>query len=212
MLPKHQRIGIFGGTFDPIHLGHLIAATDLRHALNLDRVLFVPAMRPPHKSSQIISADEHRLAMLRLAIEGEPAFAVDTIELDQAGASYTSDTIGLLGERLRPAVLWFLMGADSLRDLPTWHRPDQLARLAYLGVARRPGVQVDVESVLRQVPAARDRVSMIPTVEVGISASDLRRRVAAELPISYQVLPRVERYIRDHRLYRAPDDTPAGTE
>ena len=206
-MPERQRIGIFGGTFDPIHLGHLIAATDLRHALTLDRVLFVPAKRPPHKAGQIISADHHRLAMLRLAIDGEPAFAVDTIDLDRGGVSYTSDTIELLEERLRPAVLWFLMGIDSLRDLPTWHRPDQLARLAYLGVARRPGIEVDVESVLRQVPEARHRVSMVSTVEIGISASDLRRRVATGLPISYQVLPRVERYIRDQRLYRSPDDT-----
>lgn len=196
------RIGVFGGTFDPVHLGHLILAGELRHALALDRVLFVPAGRPPHKTGQAIGDDAHRLAMLRLALADDPAFAISTVDLDRAGTSYTADLLAILHRALAPAKLFFLMGEDSLRDLPTWREPERIAALAELGVATRPGVAIDLEAVLRAVPAARGRVHLVPMPPIGIASHDLRRRIRAGEPIRYLVPAAVETYIADSDLYR----------
>jgi nicotinate-nucleotide adenylyltransferase len=201
---RPPRIGVFGGTFDPPHLGHLIIATELRHALSLDRVLFAPAGRPPHKEGQIVGADGHRLAMLRLALAGSPEFEVSTVDLDRSGPSYTADTLAHLQDQLGPAQLVFLMGEDSLRDLPTWHEPNLVASRAELGVARRPGVVFDSTAVYAAVPVARGRVHIVEVPEIYISSSDLRRRVANGLPIRFQVPRAVEEYIFSHGLYRLP--------
>lgn len=205
MSAKHHtpsRIGVYGGTFDPVHLGHLILASELRHALSLDRVLFVPAGRPPHKTGQAIGDDRHRLAMLRLALVDDPAFALSTVDLDRAGTSYTADLLEILRSLLAPAKLYFLMGEDSLRDLPTWNEPTRIVALAELGVATRPGVDADLEAVLRAVPAARGRVHVVPMPPIGIASHDLRRRVRAGEPIRYLVPSAVEDYIAAHALYR----------
>lgn len=196
-----SRIGVFGGTFDPPHIGHLVLAADLRHALRLDRVLFVPAGRPPHKPEPI-SDDDDRLAMVRLAIAGDPAFAVSTVDVDRGGPSYSADLLAILREESPDATLVFLMGEDSLRDFPSWHRPGAIATLAELGVATRPGVRVDLEAVVRAVPEAAGRVVLVPTPSIGVSSRHLRRRVASGSPIAYQVPAAVERYIREHGLYR----------
>jgi nicotinate-nucleotide adenylyltransferase len=199
---RSRRIGVFGGTFDPPHIGHLIIANELRFALSLERVLFVPAGRPPHKEGQIISDDEHRLAMLRLALDEAPEFEVSMVDLDRRGPSYTADTLELLRERLRPAVIVFLMGEDSLRDLPSWHEPDSIAVAAELGVARRPGVDLDLSAIYAAVPEAQGRVHLVDVPEIGISSRDLRRRVGDGRPIRYLVPRAVEEYIAQHRLYR----------
>lgn len=201
------RIGIFGGTFDPPHLGHLIIATELRHALSLDQVLFVPAGQPPHKAGQIISDDRHRLAMLDQALIDTPEFGVNTVDLDRRGPSYTSETLLLLQERLRPTELVFLMGEDSLQDLPTWHRPDLIVERAEIGVARRPGVDMDLATVYAAVPAARKRIHLVEVPEIDISSRDLRRRVIEGLPIRYQVPRAVEEYIDRHGLYQETSST-----
>jgi nicotinate-nucleotide adenylyltransferase len=198
-----ERIGIFGGTFDPIHLGHLIIATELQHALDLDRVIFVPSGHPPHKAGQEISPDADRLAMLRLAIAGNPAFAVSTLDLDRPGPSYTADLLALLHEVQPAACLVFLMGEDSLRDLPTWHQPDRIVALAEIGVAIRPEIETDLETIYRQIPAARGRITIVPTTLVDISSSELRRRVRNGEPIRYQVPAAVEDYVLTHGLYRS---------
>jgi nicotinate-nucleotide adenylyltransferase len=197
------RVGVFGGTFDPVHVGHLIVATELRHTLALDRVLWVPAGRPPHKTAQEISDDAHRLAMLRLALQDDPAFEISTLDVDRRGLSYTADTLAILARDLAPATLVFLMGEDSLRDLPTWHQPGRIAALAELGVALRPGVNADVEAVTAAVPEARGRVRLVPVPLIGVSSSDIRLRVATGAPISYQVPQSVERYIVANALYRS---------
>jgi nicotinate-nucleotide adenylyltransferase len=196
------RIGIFGGTFDPPHIGHLIIATEFRYALSLDRLLFAPAGRPPHKEGQIVSDDEHRVAMLHLALADAPEFEVSTVDLDRDGPSYTADTLGLLRNQLGPAELVFLMGEDSLRDLPTWHEPNLVATQAELGVARRPGVVVDTTAILSAAPAAKDRIRIVEVPEIDVSSRDLRRRVAHGLPIRFQVPRAVEVYIRRHGLYQ----------
>ena len=197
-----ERIGVFGGTFDPVHIGHLIVATELRFALALDRVLFVPAGRPPHKTGQEVSPDEHRLAMLELALADAPGFEISRVDIDRVGPSYTVDTLAILRQELDSAALVFLMGEDSLRDLPTWRDPNGIAKLAELGVARRPAVAYDLGEVLRAVPAARGRIHLVEVPEIGIAASDLRRRVASGHPISYQVPRTVESYIYEHGLFQ----------
>jgi|SRR5579884_557620 len=199
-----RRIGIFGGTFDPIHLGHLIVASELRFALKLERVLFVLAPRPPHKTAQEISDYDDRLAMLRLALASVPDFEISATEHDRPGLSFTADTLALLSPELAPARLFFLMGGDSLRDFPTWHEPDRIATLAELGVAARPNVEPDVSRIEQEVPAARDRIHLVPVPLIGISSREIRRRVRAGEPIRFQVPLTVETYIRARGLYLPP--------
>ena len=200
--PERPRpIGILGGTFDPVHNGHLHIANALRAALNLERVVWVPAGRPPHKTGQIVSSDRDRLAMLELALAGSAADQISTIDIERSGPSYTADTLEILAERFTPARLFFLMGEDSLRDLPTWHDPERLLQAAELAVAARPGVDADLESVVRRVPTVQERVHLIPTKEVAISSSDIRRWVGEHQSIQGLVPAAVEAYIRDHGLY-----------
>jgi len=195
------RVGILGGTFDPVHLGHLIVATELRHALDLDRLLIVPAGRPPHKTAQEVADDDDRLAMLRLATAAAPDLEVSTLDLDQGGLSYTADLLVRLRENLGEAELWFLMGNDSLRDFPNWHEPRRILELARLGVAARLGAPVDLEQVYAAVPNARGRVRLVATPLIGISSREIRRRLRDGEPIRYQVPRAVERYIRERGLY-----------
>jgi nicotinate-nucleotide adenylyltransferase len=197
---------VFGGTFDPIHVGHLIMAEILRHALRLDEVVFLPAGRPPHKPDQDVTADEHRLWMLDLAIAGAPHFSISRIDIERAGLSYTAESLAIL-RRSFPSdcELYFLMGQDSLRDFPNWHRPDLIARQARLGVALRPGVSVSVEQIASAVPETRGRVELVSVPLIGISSRDLRRQIRDGGPFRYQVLPDVADYIMDHQLYRHGD-------
>ena len=196
-----RRIGVLGGTFDPVHNGHLHIAHALRTALDLDRVLWVPAGRPPHKSGQIVSKDRDRLAMLELALAGSPHDEISRIDIDRSGPSYTADTLEFLANRFTPARLFFLMGEDSLRDLPSWHDPERILRVAELAVAGRPGVEADLESVASQVPAVRNRVHVVPIEEIAISSSDIRRRVREHQSIAGLVPAPVEAYIQEHGLY-----------
>lgn len=200
-MDEPPRIGLLGGTFDPIHLGHLIAAAELRHALGLDRVLLIPNAAPPHKPGLPISSAADRVAMLRLAISEVPWLAIDTIELERGGLSYTVDTLRSLNARLAPAALVFLMGEDSLRDLPTWRDPTEIVAQAELGVATRPGIVVDLDAVYRAIPQARGRVHIVGVPEIGIASRDIRQRVIDGRPIAFQVPEAVERYIRSQRLY-----------
>ena len=196
-----QRIGVLGGTFDPVHNGHLHIADALRTALDLDGVLWVPAGRPPHKSDQIVSSDDDRLAMLDLALAGSATDEISTIDIDRSGPSYTADTLKILAEHFPNAQLFFLMGEDSLRDLPTWHHPERILRVAELAVAGRPGVETDLESLEFQVPGVRKRVHVVPTEEIAISSSEIRRRVKENQSIRGLVPASVEAYIQEHGLY-----------
>lgn len=195
------RLGVLGGTFDPVHLGHLVIAVELKHALRLDRVLLIPNGDPPHKPDHPLTAAHHRVRMLELALEGRSGFEIDPIELHGAGPSYTKDTLVRLSERHQDADLVFLMGEDSLRDLHSWRDPERILELAELGVGCRPDVEVDLDAVFAQLPSARGRVSLVNVPLIGISSSDLRRRVRAGEPIAYQTPTAVEAYIHDHALY-----------
>ena len=202
MAGETTRLGIIGGTFDPIHLGHLIIAEEFWYRLRLERVLFLPTSSPPHKVGQAISPVDDRLAMLGLAIEGNPHFAISVIDAERPGLTYTADTLPILQARNPRAQLYFLIGLDSLRDLPTWHEPGRIVRQARLGVAGRPGVELDLPAVLAQVPEAAGRIDFVDVPLIGISASDIRQRVRDGAPITYQVPAAVEAYIYAHRLYR----------
>jgi nicotinate-nucleotide adenylyltransferase len=190
-----NRIGLFGGTFDPPHVGHLIVAQDAALALGLDRILFVPAARPPHKQGDGIVAPELRVAMLELAIGDDPRFGIERIELDRSGPSYTVDTLRSL-HAARPAVDWtLLVGADQYAEFETWREPGEILRLARLAVLTRAG------DGATEAGAAPDRVVGVPVTRVDVSSTDVRRRVAAGLPIRYLVPAPVARFIEDNRLY-----------
>jgi nicotinate-nucleotide adenylyltransferase len=206
--PADRRVGILGGTFDPIHCGHLVIAEEVREALALDRVLFVPAGLPPHKLDERITSAHHRAAMVALAIAGNPAFALSRIELDRDGPSYTVDTLELLAaEAERQGVdreLFFILSEEALAGLPEWQGPERIMALCRLAVVPRPGSTAPDEADLEaRFAATADRIVPIRSVPVAHSASEVRRRAAAGQTIRYLVPPAVEAYIRDHHLYRS---------
>lgn len=202
VVTETRRLAIFGGTFDPVHVGHLIIAEIMRVHLGVDQVIFLPAGRPPHKPDQVLSSDADRLAMLQLALADAPEFVLSTIDIERPGASYTADTLRILGEQAGPTYeLYFLMGQDSLRDFPTWHRPDLIAQRARLVVALRPGVAVSVDQVEHLVPEARGRIQIVPVPLIDISSRELRVSIRSGGPYRYQVPTPVADYIREKRLY-----------
>lgn len=197
-----ERLGIFGGTFDPVHTGHMIVAEILREELQLHRVVFLPAGRPPHKPDQDTAADHHRLAMLELAIRDTAEFEVSRIDLDMPGQSYTAKTLEILREQLPDSIEpMFLMGQDSLRDFPSWHEPGRIARLVQLGVAMRPGVNVNLEDIVTAVPELTGRVHLVDIPLIGISSRELRARIRGRKAFHYQVPGGVADYIETHGLY-----------
>ncbi|HQR42222.1 MAG TPA: nicotinate-nucleotide adenylyltransferase [Gemmatales bacterium] len=189
-----MRVGIFGGSFDPIHLGHLILAEQCRDQAALDRVLFIPAPRPPHKLNKAVASFDHRLAMLKLAILDQPAFLVDTCEQDRPGLSFTVDTLRYLHQR-EPATDWFLiLGGDSVRDLSTWRDPEGIARLCKLLIVDRPDT-VGIE------PPNYFAYNRVQSPLIDISSTDIRERVKTGRSIRYLVPERVREYIDTSEVY-----------
>jgi len=198
-----RRLGILGGTFDPIHHGHLLAAEEAHHQLALDRVLFVPAGVPPHKPARPISPADHRVRMVELAIANKPHFALSRVDVDRPGPSYTVHTLELLRARWGPGPqFFFIEGNDSLSDIACWYQPQRLIELCELAVVARPGAQIDLAGLERQVPGITGRIHWVQIPLLQISSSDLRARVRAGRSISYLVPREVEDYIRRHGLYR----------
>jgi len=198
-----MRVGVFGGTFDPIHIGHLISAEEARVELELERVVFIPAGLPPHKLDHVMSPVVQRLAMVELAIASNPHFAVSKVDMDRLGPSYTVDTIELLRDEWGPGVeIYFIMGSDSLLDILTWHNPRRLIRLCRLAVISRPGYQVDLDELDALLPGVASRIQMLNAPELAISSTDIRRRVREGLSIKHQVPEAVEDYIYQHKLYQ----------
>jgi nicotinate-nucleotide adenylyltransferase len=198
-----QAIGVFGGTFDPPHIGHLILAESACDILSLDRVLFVLAGSPPHKQDNGITPTEHRLAMLNSAIAGNPRFVLSDVDLQRPGPHYTADTLRIIQEQHPDTDLFFLLGADSLRDLPAWHQPEQIVAHATLAVMGRLGANVDVETLEARLPGITERMAFVDAPAIGISATDLRERLRIGQSIRYLVPDGVRRYIEEHsQLYR----------
>jgi nicotinate-nucleotide adenylyltransferase len=205
-----MRIGVFGGSFDPVHFGHLIAAECAREQARLDRVVFVPAAAPPHKPGRILAEGRHRLEMLALAIGGHDAFGVSSLELDRGGTSYTVDTLTTLATVHPGDALVLLLGPDALAGLPTWREPRRIAALAEIVPVERDALD-DLSAAMvaggladllgpEAVAALLARRVRMPAI--GIRATALRAAIAAGQSIRYRTPRAVERYIATHGLYR----------
>jgi nicotinate-nucleotide adenylyltransferase len=197
-----MRVGFFGGTFDPVHLAHLILAEQCREQGRLDQVWFVPAGRPPHKAHRELTPFLQRAEMLSLALAGNPAFRIEDLEKDRPGPSYTADTLDELHQRHPEHEFFLLAGTDVLRDLPGWHEPARIVERAPLMVMARPGVSQPALDELQVKLGTAVRVQMVKAPLVEISSSDLRERVAQGRSIRYLVPRSVEAYIEDKQLYR----------
>jgi len=198
-----MNIGVLGGTFDPIHIGHLILAEEVRARLNLAEILFVPAGQPWLKVDSPISPAEHRVEMVRLAIVDKPYFKLSTMEIERAGPTYTVDTIAELKAQLGAGdELFFILGWDSLAELPRWLQPSRLIRMCRLVAVPRLGYPVpDLEALEASIPGLSQRVILLDEPKVDISALAIRDRVARGLSIHRLVPMPVERYIKEHKLY-----------
>jgi nicotinate-nucleotide adenylyltransferase len=197
------RLGILGGTFDPIHHGHLVAAQEVLYQLRLDRVLFMPAGDPPHKPSRPVSPAPHRVRMVELGTAGQAGFAVSRVDVDRPGPHYTVDTLQLLHQKWGPGTsLYFIEGTDSLADILTWYRPERLIELAELAVVERPGVALDLDELEQRLPGLRERIHWVRMPSLEISSTGLRARVREGRPISYLLPATVEAYVREQSLYR----------
>jgi nicotinate-nucleotide adenylyltransferase len=194
-------IGILGGTFDPIHIGHLVVAEEARGKLGFDEVLFVPAGQPLLKPDRGITAADHRVQMVRRAIADNPHFKLCTIEVERPGPSYTVDTLTMLHEQLgSEANLFFILGRDTLAQLPSWKEPKKLAQLCSLVVAPRLGAK-DLRHLETETPGLLDKVIQLDMPVIGISSSGIRQRITRGLPIRYLVPTEVEKYITERKIY-----------
>lgn len=198
-----MRLGVFGGTFDPPHLGHLVLAAEAQEQLQLERILWLLTPTPPHKPGQIISPLEYRLAMLEAAIRHNPGFEISRVDIDRPPPHYALDSMRFLRREHPDDVLYYLMGGDSLQDLPTWHEPIEFVSACdYLGVMLRPGIQIDLTDLERKIPGIGEKVCFVGTPLLEISASDIRKRVSQGRHYRYFVPEEVHRIIEAHHLYR----------
>ncbi|MFQ5791620.1 MAG: nicotinate-nucleotide adenylyltransferase [Acidobacteriota bacterium] len=225
-MSRRERLGILGGTFDPIHLGHLRAAESVREAMALDRVLFVPARVPPHKARPSIAAAEHRFRMVEAAVRTEPAFEVSRLELEREGASYTIETLAELAQSRPDTELFFITGIDAFRDIRTWKCWEELLRSYSFIVHGRPGYglagvgEVIPSSVRKRLVELRNNalpplkgstpadeaptpaIYLVDVLTINVSGTEIRAMVRANRSIRFLVPAEVEVYIMKHRLYR----------
>lgn len=198
-----ERIGIFGGTFDPPHLGHLILASESRSQLRLTRLLWMLTPHSPHKIGNTVTRVSDRLEMVHYAIADEPTFELSTIEFDRPAPQYTVDTLEILKQQHPSADLILLMGADSLRALTTWRRPADLIVWCHeIGVMRRPGETIQLNTLEAALPGLTNKVRFVDAPLLQISSREIRRRIAEGLQFRYFLPPAVYDYIQSHNLYR----------
>jgi len=197
-----RRLGVFGGTFDPVHIGHLIIAEEARVRMALDRVLFVPAKVSPLKLGHSFAPGWARLQMLEVAVEDNARFLVSDVDLRRDGPSFTVDTLRAIKNQYGSETqLFFIMGTDSLCGLKTWHRPQEILSLTRIIAVSRPGFDLDWQVLEDQVPGVSSATDLLETISLGISSTDIRARLQQGLPIRYQIPAAVESYIRQHHLY-----------
>jgi nicotinate-nucleotide adenylyltransferase len=198
-----MRIGIFGGTFDPPHLGHLILAAEAQYQLELDRLLFVLTPDPPHKQGQRITALNDRLDMIQAAIAHDSRFQLSRVDIHRPGPHYSVDTVKFLQEQYPSADLFFLMGGDSLRDLPTWYHPVEFVKACYgIGVMHRPDEEIDLSELEQVIPGITEKVTFIKAPLLEIASSELRNRIRAGQPYHYYLPDEVSEIIDQRGLYR----------
>ncbi|MBN1690741.1 MAG: nicotinate-nucleotide adenylyltransferase [Dehalococcoidia bacterium] len=200
-----MKIGIMGGTFDPIHIGHLISAEEVREALNLDKVLFIPAGEPWMKADQSITEAEHRVEMVRLAIRSNPFFGISIIEIEHPGWSYTVDTLEQLSRDLgSDTSLFLLIGWDGLKTMPQWKAPYRISTMATLVTFPRPGAsRPDITDLEESMPGLSKRLIEFEGTPVGISSTDVRERLVAGKSVRYLIPDNVENYIAEYSLYKS---------
>lgn len=199
---SRPRVGMMGGTFDPIHVGHLAIADEVRDALDLERILFIPAGTPPHKPAGSAAPVVHRVAMVEAAIADNPAFELSRIEVDRPGPSFTVDTVE---ELALTCDLTVILSAETFHELPTWHEPDRLFAAARVAVVPREGYAApDPAWLASAFPGREDRVTYVEAPHLGVSSTGIRARIAAGRTIHYLVPPAVAAYIAAHGLYAAP--------
>jgi len=198
-----MKIGVLGGTFNPVHIGHLMVAEEARASLNLAEILLVPAGQPLLKLDYPVTPAEHRLQMLRLAIAGRPHFKVSTVEIERPGPSYTVGTIAELRVQYSSEdEIFFILGWDSLAQLPGWREPSRLIKMCYLVAVPRPGFQrPDLKALEDLIPGISERVLLLDKPQIDISASAIRELAAQGLSLRHLVPEPVEEYIRQHKLY-----------
>jgi nicotinate-nucleotide adenylyltransferase len=202
-----RRVGVLGGTFDPVHYGHLVVAEEVYTTLQLAEMVFVPAGQPPHKTNAEITIAEHRLEMLELAIASNPHFTISRVDLDRPGPCYTVDTLQLLRKQWGDkTAIYFVIGRDSLEELLSWHDPSGiLEQLTHLVAVTRPGYsesEAYYDWLEARLPGIKQRLLIVDAPQFDISATDLRKRVAEGRPIKYQTPESVESYIIQYGLYR----------
>ena len=195
-------LGVFGGTFDPPHIGHLILAEEALAQLRLDRLLWLLAGDPPHKQEGVLTPLDDRLAMLEAAIEGNARFELSRIDIDRPGPHYTADALRLIREAYPGAELVFLLGGDSLHDITAWSRPQEILTQARLGVMRRPGQSFDLGALESVLAGISGRVAFLDLPMIDISSHDIRRRAREGLPYRYMVPEFVRAIIEEQGLYR----------
>jgi len=197
------RIGLFGGTFDPPHIGHLILCAETSAQLSLDRLFWILTPDPPHKQEQSITPLVHRLAMVECAIADNRQFELSTVEMNRHSPQYALDTVKIISEQNPGADLVYLMGGDSLRDLHSWHRPAELvAELRFIGVMHRPGDSIDLPALEIIIPGLTSKVRYVDAPLLDISAHEIRKRVCEGRPFRYFLPPAVFNYVVAHNLYR----------
>jgi len=196
------RLGVFGGTFDPPHLGHLILAAEALDQLKLDRLLWVLTSSPPHKQNQHVSALDVRLELLQAMLGGDPAFELSRVDIDRPAPHYAADTVQLLREQYPHDELYYLMGGDSLHDFPSWYCPDVfLAGCTGLGVMRRPGDEIDLAQLEHVLPGITEKTHFINSPLLEISSKQIRERVRSRHTYRYYLPDAVFRLIDEKRLY-----------
>ena len=200
-----RRWGVFGGVFDPIHYGHLAIAEQTRDALQLDKVLFIPAGQPVHKRAPD-TPGLARMRMVQLAIADNPAFEASSIEIDAERLNYTLDTLKGLGAERADVEFVLIVSSETAALMPTWHEPEQILDLAEVAIVSRLGhADISAEWIAKHFPGRESRFVRVETTHLGHSSTAIRARVAAGQPIRYLVPPAVEDYIREHALYAAGD-------
>lgn len=197
-----MRIGIFGGTFDPPHLGHLILAAEATSQMKLDRLLWVLTPDPPHKLDQHLTPIEIRYELVQLSLKDDPTFEMSRVDLDRPGPHYTLDTVKLVNQIYPGSEVFYLIGGDSLHDYPNWYRAeDILKEVKGLGVMRRPGDQIDMSLLETQVPGISEKVHFIEAPLLEISSHQIRRRIHQRRPFRYYILPDVYKRILEKQYY-----------